>query len=138
MANQTGLHLFSSLTLDCQCLLHFHLVLLLNARLVVLNFVTHVYLPGLTLNCQLKQSSIHLVNSINWISLIFFKSIFLIFIFSISLQLHMLSPTLLSTFHLFIVFLFVWSCLLSFFFVFSLLSFIFPHFNKCEMQMSCP
>ena len=111
-----------------------YLDLPLTTSLVVLNFVTHVYLSRLTLDCQSKQSSIHSVRSINLISLIFFKSIFSIFIFSLSLSLRMLSPTLLSAFHLFITFLL--PDLISFpffsFSIFSLSSFLILTNAKCK------
>ena len=40
-------------------LIFYHLILCSTAISVVLNFVTHVYLPGLTLECQLFKSSFH-------------------------------------------------------------------------------
>ena len=118
-------HLDLPLTISYFFILPTYLGLPLIANSVVLNFATHVYLPELTLDCQSKQSSIHLVNSINVISLIFFKSIFLVFIFSLSLPPRMLSLTLLSAFHLFIVFSLPDLVGFPFFLAFSLSSFLY-------------
>ena len=53
MTNQTGLNFF-------------HLVLRLTANSVMLNFVTHVYLFGLTLDCQWNKAQFLLICLLTW------------------------------------------------------------------------
>ena len=125
-------------------------------RLPVLTSFSPTYLPRLTLDCQLKQSAIHSIDSIKLLilkSLALIQKHFFEFFLSLSLPLFMLSPTLLSAFHLFSYF-FIALILSTFFFLFHLSSILTnakckchapSHANECHdrsyqcnMQPLCP
>ena len=132
MANKQDL-IFCHLVFDCQCLLHSHLPIYLDLPLTA-SASSYTRLPGVTLDCQSK-TKLNSFNKLDHLDLFILKSLaliqkhFLDFFLSLSLSIRMLSPTLLSVFHLFSYFFIVLSLpdLVSFLFS-SLLSFIFPHF----------